>query len=62
MADSWFDSLAYAELFIGLATLVRCFGDRLELFECGVEDVKYHHDSFLPAVKPGSKVVKVLVK
>ncbi|GME42310.1 cytochrome p450 [Neofusicoccum parvum] len=55
-------NLAYAELFIGLATLVRCFGDRLELYECGVEDVRYHHDAFLPAVRPDSKGVRVLVK
>ncbi|KAF4302147.1 cytochrome p450 [Botryosphaeria dothidea] len=55
-------NLAYAELYIGLATWVRFFGDRLELFECGVEDVLYDHDAFLPAVSPKSKGVKVLVK
>lgn len=57
-----FCSLAYAELFIFLATLVRCFGDRLELFETDRGDVEFHHDAFIPAVKPDSKGVRVLVK
>ncbi|KAL1615381.1 hypothetical protein SLS54_009035 [Diplodia seriata] len=35
-------NLAHAELWLGLATWVRWFGDRLELAEgCGVEDVLY---------------------
>ncbi|OJD32058.1 cytochrome p450 [Diplodia corticola] len=55
--------LAHAELWLGLAMWVRWFGDRLELAGgCGVEDVRYHHDAFLPAVSPDSKVIKVLVK
>ncbi|KAH7050151.1 putative cytochrome P450 [Macrophomina phaseolina] len=55
-------NLAYAELYTLLATVVRCFGDRLELFETTAEDVAFHHDAFIPAVKPGSKGVRVLVK
>lgn len=41
--------------------MMRCFGDRLELFETTVEDVEFHHDAFIPGVKPGSKGVRVLV-
>ncbi|KAF2137173.1 uncharacterized protein K452DRAFT_291838 [Aplosporella prunicola CBS 121167] len=55
-------NLAYAELFIGLASLIRFLGDRLELFETTKEDVRFYRDDFVPGVKPGSKGVRVLVK
>jgi hypothetical protein len=34
----------------------------MELFETGVEDVKYDHDFFLPGTRPGSLGVRVLMK
>ncbi|KAL1651883.1 hypothetical protein SLS58_000006 [Diplodia intermedia] len=55
-------NLAYAELFTLLAMLIRCYGHRLELFETTAEDVDFHHDAMIPAVKPGSKGIRVLVK
>ncbi|KAL0256114.1 hypothetical protein SLS55_008506 [Diplodia seriata] len=55
-------NLAYAELFTLLAMLIRCYGHHLELFETTAEDVDFHHDAIIPAVKPGSKGIRVLVK
>ncbi|GME62507.1 Cytochrome P450 [Neofusicoccum parvum] len=54
-------NLAWAELFIFLAMIVRCYGDRLELFKTTLEDVEFHHDAFIPGIKPGTKGVRVLV-
>jgi len=54
-------NLAYAELFMALAAVVRKLGDRMELFETTAEDVVIHHDGFLPFVKPGSKGIRVTV-
>lgn len=54
-------NLAYAELFIGLATLIRQLGGNLQLYETNVEDVEFHHDTFIPGIKPESKGVRVLI-
>ncbi|KAL8699510.1 MAG: hypothetical protein Q9224_001378 [Gallowayella concinna] len=52
--------LAYAELFIGLATLFRRFD--FELFETDRTAVDLFMDTFVPRPKPGTKGVRVLVK
>ncbi|OCL09743.1 cytochrome P450 [Glonium stellatum] len=54
-------NLAYAELFIGLATIIRQLGGSLQLYETDVGDVEFHHDIFVPGVKPESKGIRVLV-
>ena len=54
------NSLAYAELYIGIATLVTRFD--FELYETSIEDVEYQHDWTLPYPKLDSKLVRVLVK
>lgn len=55
-------SLAYAEVYMALAAVIRTFGDRLELFETTAEDVEIYHDVFVPVPKAGSKGIRVLVK
>ncbi|KAH8660697.1 oxoglutarate/iron-dependent oxygenase [Tricladium varicosporioides] len=55
-------NLAYAEVYLALAAVIRNFGDRLELFETTAEDVEIHHDVFVPVPKVGSKGIRVLVK
>ncbi|KAL4805094.1 cytochrome P450 [Aspergillus unguis] len=52
--------LAYAELFIGIARLIRRF--EFELFETGMTDVVMARDCFVPRPGKGSKGVRVLVK
>lgn len=58
---TWNDSLAYAEMHIALATVLRRFGDRMELFETGIEDVRVQRDFFVPKTKVGTKGVRVLI-
>lgn len=53
-------NLAYAELYITLATIFRRF--RFELFETGREDVDAEHDFMVPFPRLDSKGVRVLVK
>ncbi|EKG14730.1 hypothetical protein MPH_08005 [Macrophomina phaseolina MS6] len=53
--------LAYAEMHIALATVLRRFGDRMELFETGIEDVRVQRDFFVPKTKVGTKGVRVLI-
>lgn len=53
-------SLAYAELYLTLANLVRRFDP--ELFETTVEDVKMAHDFFTPVPRLDSKGVRIRVK
>ncbi|KAH6674962.1 putative cytochrome P450 [Halenospora varia] len=55
-------NLAYAEVYMALAAVIRTFGDRLELFETTAEDVEIYHDVFVPVPKAGSKGIRVLVK
>ncbi|WEW59639.1 hypothetical protein PRK78_005118 [Emydomyces testavorans] len=54
-------NLAYAELHLGLAGVVRRLGDRLELFETTSKDVEFKHDYFLP-IPATSNGVRVLVQ
>ncbi len=52
--------LAYAQLYIVLANVVRrC---ELELFETEYKDVGFVRDMFVPMPEPGSKGLRVLVK
>ena len=68
-------NLAYAEVYLGLASLFRRFGSAgvdgvrfdgdegvLELFETGLEDVEIYSDSFIPFPNWGSKGVRIKVK
>ena len=52
--------LAYAEIFLALATVFRRF--KLVLFETDRGDVTAYSDMFVPHPKNGSKGVRVLVK
>ncbi|KAG8525631.1 uncharacterized protein KY384_009275 [Bacidia gigantensis] len=52
--------LAYAEIFLGIATLFRrC---EMELYQTGREDVECKRDMFMPMPGRGSKGVRVLVR
>ena len=53
-------NLAYAEMYITLATLFRRY--EMVLFETGVEDVQVAHEYHIPQVRKGSRGVRVLVK
>lgn len=53
-------NLAYAEIFVGLATLFR--RHEFELFETSRRDVDFYAENLKAAPKPGSKGVRVLVK
>jgi hypothetical protein len=55
-------SLAYAEMYLCIAAVVLRLGDRLELFDTTVEDVKLDHDVFAMRPKPDTKGIRVLVK
>lgn len=52
--------LAYAEIFLALATVFRRF--EMVLFETARGDVEAHRDMLVPRPKKGSKGVKILVK
>ena len=52
-------NLAYAEMYITLATLFRRY--EMELFETGPVDVEVAHEYHIPQVKKGSKGLRVLV-
>ncbi|KAK2834958.1 hypothetical protein FQN49_006746 [Arthroderma sp. PD_2] len=53
--------LAYAELYMGVAAVIRNFGKRATLYETDIEDVKIKHDCFLPLPKADTKGIRVLV-
>ena len=53
-------NLAYAEMYITLATLFRRY--EMELSETGPVDVEVAHEYHIPQVKNGSKGLRVLVK
>lgn len=53
-------NLAYAELYIGLATLFRRVN--MELFETQRDAVDIAADHFVPVPKAGTKGVRVLIK
>lgn len=59
---TFFCSLAYAELNIALAMVLRRMGDRMELFETDIDDVRVQRDLFVPKAKVGSKGVRVLIR
>ena len=52
-------SLAYLEIYIVLAQIIRRFS--LELYETDASDVELAHDFFLPSPKLDSKGVRVKV-
>ena len=53
-------NLAYAEMYVTLATLFR--GYEMVLFETGTVDVEVVHEYHIPQVRKGSKGVRVWVK
>ena len=53
-------NLAYAEMYITLATLFRRY--EMELFKTGSVDVEVAHEYHIPQVRKGSKGLRVLVK
>ncbi|OJD35002.1 cytochrome p450 [Diplodia corticola] len=55
-------NLAYAEMHIALATVLRRFGDRMELFDTTIDDVRVQRDLFIPKPRVGSKGVRVLIR
>lgn len=55
-------SLAYAEMHIALVTVLRRLGDRMELFETDIDDIRVQRDFFVPKTKVGTKGVRVLIK
>jgi hypothetical protein len=61
-ADSLMSSLAYCELYITLAALIFRVLPEVQLFETVEDDVKYHHDSFVPGLRPESKGVRICKK
>ena len=52
--------LAYAELYIGISTLMRRFD--FDLYQTDRSAVDLFMDTFVPRPKPGTKGVRVLVK
>ncbi|OJD28710.1 cytochrome p450 [Diplodia corticola] len=55
-------NLAYAELYYGIAGLVRRLGPRLQLFETDLSDVELLYDRFVPTPKLDTKGIRVLVQ
>ncbi|KAF9634227.1 Cytochrome P450 [Lasiodiplodia theobromae] len=55
-------NLAYAELYYGIAGLMRRLGPRLRLFETDLSDVELLYDRFVPTPKLDSKGIRVLVQ
>jgi cytochrome P450 len=55
-------NLAYAEVYLGLATLIRRLGDRFELWETDISDVEIQYDRFVPCPKLDTNGIQVLVK
>lgn len=53
-------NLAYAELFLTLASMFRRFD--LELYKTSIEDVMLVRDMFMPAPRIESKGVRIIVK
>jgi cytochrome P450 len=53
-------NLAYAELFLALGYIFRRFD--MELFETGIEDVRFVRDGFMPMPYQGSKGIRVKIK
>lgn len=58
-ADVWL-SLAFAEIYISIATLVMRFD--FELYETTRDDVDFHHDFTISHPKLDSKYIRVLIK
>lgn len=55
-------SLAYCELYLGLAAIVLRVIPYMELYETTLDDVAYDHDMFVPMAKPGTQGVRVMMK
>ena len=58
--DRIWGSLAYAELYVSLATVFRRFD--FELFETDRSDVDVAREYHIPQVKKSSKGIRVMVK
>lgn len=58
---SWWDSLAYCNMYVGLAALTLRLFPRTKLYETGVDDIKYDHDLFAPAPRDTSKGVRAII-
>lgn len=54
-------SLAYAELYFGIAGVIRHFGDRMKLFETAARDVEMDRDLVIPVPMDKSRGVRVIV-
>ncbi|KAI2424142.1 hypothetical protein LOZ63_000688 [Ophidiomyces ophidiicola] len=55
-------NLAYAEMYMSLAAVMRVFGGRFQLFETTLKDVEMKADLFVPAPQGESTGVQVLVR
>jgi hypothetical protein len=55
------DSLAYCNMYVGLATMTLRLFPRMKLYETDVDDVKYDHDLLAPAPKSDSKGVRAIM-
>ncbi|KAI5917026.1 putative cytochrome P450 [Camillea tinctor] len=55
-------NMAYAELYIAAAHVLRRVGPHMKLYETGPDDVEIHHDYFAPRPKLDSKGVRVVVE
>lgn len=53
-------SLAYAEMFLTIASIFRKFD--LEMYETTIDDIKIERDLFVASPKLGSKGVRAFVK
>lgn len=58
--DCPFHSLAFAELYLGIATLFRRYD--MKLHDTTLDDVQLHGDKMLPRAKNGSKGVRVTLR
>ena len=58
---SQYSSLAYAELHIAIAAVIRRFGYRMSLFETTTDNVELAKDFFVPWPR-GEKRVQVLIE
>ena len=55
-------NLAYAELHVGIAVIMRRFGERMESFDTDLSDVEMVHDCLVPIPRQDSKGIRVLIR
>lgn len=56
-----FDSLAYCEIYVGLAALVLRVLPKMKLFETTVKDVQWDYDMIIPMPSRDSKGMRVTI-